>query len=320
MILGRNHICCIRRNVLTLILTTSFSISARTMATSSASSSHKLIKEGTTLILEPKRSSSSSTVLTNSSSNSTPTSNNADSLVILSHGLGDTAYGWIDTVAEFMGPQLRTTKFILPTAPTQPVTVNNGYAMPSWYDIERFARERGDGGMEKAKGIDKSEEIIKRYIQNAIDNGIPESRIIVAGFSQGGALSIFSGLRYPKRLGGIIVLSAYMPLADSIKPSPEALTTPILFCHGDEDMVVPLWLGEDSFKKTKELGCKDTDFQLIEGMAHGADPDEIRYVTAWISKQLHKSLSSSTATITTDGSSSNSSSTSTTESSGTSNI
>jgi predicted esterase len=216
-----------------------------------------------------------------------PRKGEADALVVLSHGLGDSAEGWIDTAANAIAPRLPSVRFVLPTAPTQPVTVNGGYAMPSWYDIESLGKGR-DRTQEKAKGIEASQATLLKIIDDAKAKGIPPERIILAGFSQGGALSLFTGLSYPGRLGGIVVLSAYLPVPGQVKPHPAGATldTPVLFCHGDEDDVVPLDAGRDAERRVKAFGVKDVTFNVVEGMGHGADADEIKLVTAWIKKVL----------------------------------
>ena len=137
---------------------------------------HRVRREGSTLFVEPAA---------------------ATATIILMHGLGDTADGWESTAAELLGPALPYARFILPTAPTRPITVNGGMSMPGWYDIESLGAGRS---MERAEGIGASRKRIMGLIRTQRDDGIPASRIILAGFSQGGAMSLFTGLHYPGKL------------------------------------------------------------------------------------------------------------------------
>ncbi|RHY30101.1 hypothetical protein DYB32_004611 [Aphanomyces invadans] len=122
------------------------------------------------------------------------------------HGLGDTAHGWADSILH-IAQRLPHLKCVLPTAPTQPVTLNMGMAMPSWYDIRSLTDREGD----PCSGIDASRERIENIIQAEIDGGISPSRIVLGGFSQGGAMSLYTGYQLDKALGGILVLSGYLP-------------------------------------------------------------------------------------------------------------
>ena len=184
----------------------------------------------------------------------------ATATVILMHGLGDTADGWEDAATEVLGPALPYARFILPTAPTRPITVNGGMPMPGWYDIESLGAGRS---MEKAEGIGASRKRILGMVRGERDDGIPAERIVLAGFSQGGAMSLFTGLHFPgeesgshsrcgagsaaaaatnpahfaETLGGILVMSGYLPAPSELAPSPEGLRTPILFLHGTADGV-----------------------------------------------------------------------------------
>lgn len=126
-------------------------------------------------------------------------------------------------------------KFILPTAPTQPVTMNAGIPMPSWYDITGLD-ERSN---ENCAGIDRSAARVKQILEHEhAANGLPYRRMVLAGFSQGGALSLFTGLQLPRelKLGGIVVMSGYLPAARVFDITPGLGDTPIMHCHGEADV------------------------------------------------------------------------------------
>ncbi len=143
------------------------------------------------------------------------------------------------------------TKFILPTAPNRPISLNGGMSMPGWTDIIGLDA----AAPEDREGFEKSAERVNKIIQKEIDSGIPSNKIILAGFSQGGALALHVSLRSKFQLGGCIALSTWLPLRDDY---PEALSDaaknmPILQVHGDEDMVVEYEMGKGSFNLLNKL-------------------------------------------------------------------
>ena len=153
-------------------------------------------------------------------------------LVVIMHGLGDTAEGFAD-VAEQFAEQLPHLKFVLPTAPTQPVTMNMGMPMPSWYDIVGLD-ERSN---ENCKGIEDSQARIKAILQKEHEETrLPYSRMVLAGFSQGGAMSIFTGLQLEEQIAGIIVWSGYLPAASKLQVKQPK--TKIWHGHGTQDPLV----------------------------------------------------------------------------------
>lgn len=157
-------------------------------------------------------------------------------LVVICHGLGDTAEGFVD-VAEHLATAMPHLKFILPTAPTQPVTMNMGMPMPSWYDITGLD-ERAN---ENCAGIDQSQTRVQQILaEEHASTGLPYRRMVLAGFSQGGALSLFTGMQLPseQRLGGIVVMSGYLPAAAQFQITPGLEDTPIMHCHGEADPMV----------------------------------------------------------------------------------
>jgi phospholipase/carboxylesterase len=173
-------------------------------------------------------------------------------------------------------------RFIFPHAPSIPVTLNGGYIMPAWYDIlGANLVDRQD-----AAGIQKSEQAIKALIENEVARGIPYERIVLAGFSQGCAMALHTGLRLPHRLAGIMALSGYLPLADrfATERMQANATTPVFMAHGTQDPVVVL-----------ERGAKSRDALVAMGhpvqwhtypMQHAVHPREIADIAAFLKQVL----------------------------------
>mmetsp|Transcript_17870 Transcript_17870/g.32353 ORF Transcript_17870/g.32353 Transcript_17870/m.32353 type:complete len:324 (-) Transcript_17870:214-1185(-) len=192
-------------------------------------------------------------------------------LVVICHGLGDTAEGFAD-VAEQMATQLPHVKFILPTAPTQPVTMNMGMPMPSWYDIVGLD-ERSN---EQCDGLDESESVVKKILQNEHDTlGLPYSRMVLAGFSQGAALSLYTGLQLEHKLAGILALSGYVPRAQQLKITDGLQDTPILHCHGEADPMVNHGMAVRSKEHITSIGATSYTLKSYPGLSHSVSPEEL---------------------------------------------
>ncbi|KAK3905024.1 acyl-protein thioesterase [Staphylotrichum tortipilum] len=211
--------------------------------------------------------------------------------VIFIHGLGDTGRGWGGAVENWRRRQrLDEVKFILPHAPSIPITCNWGMKMPGWYDIQRI-----DGNTESLRqnedeaGILLSQAYFHDLIQKEIDSGIPADRIVIGGFSQGGAMSIFSGLTAKVKLAGIVAMSSYLLLSlkfADLVPKPEFnKDTPIFMAHGDMDPVVHTALGKKSFDLLKSMGYNAT-WKIYEGMEHSACPEELDDVESFLQERL----------------------------------
>lgn len=211
--------------------------------------------------------------------------------VIFVHGLGDTGHGWAGAVENWRRRQrLDEVKFILPHAPSIPITCNMGMKMPGWYDIHSI-----DGNVESIRrnedeaGIVLSQAYFHELIQKEIDAGIPADRIVVGGFSQGGAVSLFSGLTSKVKLAGIVALSSYLLLSlkfAELVPKPEAnKETPIFMGHGDSDQVVDTELGKKSYELLKGLGYNPT-LKIYKDMGHSACLEELDDVEAFLRQQL----------------------------------
>jgi predicted esterase len=154
--------------------------------------------------------------------------------------------------------------------------------MPSWYDIKSLSAHRE---LETCEGIAESEAAVRALAAGA---GVPASRVALVGFSQGGALTLYTALRAPGApFAAAAVLSGYMPLPGQIAPSPAVLAeTPLLLCHGDRDAVVPLAYGRDAAERARALGVAALTFKTYAGMGHGAGDEELRDLIAFLRKHL----------------------------------
>ncbi|XP_064604525.1 acyl-protein thioesterase 1-like [Liolophura sinensis] len=194
------------------------------------------------------------------------------SLIFL-HGLGDTGHGWADTLGEL---RLKNIRCICPTAPIQPVTLNAGMRMPSWFDIIGLS---GDDTEDEA-GIKKASSMLKHWIEEEEKQGIPSNRIMVGGFSQGGAVALYTALTLQKPLGGVVALSTWMPLSKTVPQLAKSSSNsniPILQCHGESDPLVQFSWG----KKTHELLSqfnKNCQFKSYPHMMHSSSPQEMKDV------------------------------------------
>ena len=168
------------------------------------------------------------------------------------------------------------TKFVFPNAPNIPITGNMGMRMPGWYDISEF----GDltNRTEDEVGILRSQKVFHGLISDEVKNGIPTERIVLGGFSQGGAMSIMAGITNPTKLGGIFGLSCYLLLAGKVKDMVPADSpnqkTPIFMGHGDADPLIKLQWAQTTADKLKGWGW-DVDFRTYRGLPHSAAPQEI---------------------------------------------
>jgi phospholipase/carboxylesterase len=173
-------------------------------------------------------------------------------------------------------------RFVFPHAPSMPVTLNGGYVMPAWYDIlGANLVDRQD-----AAGIQKSEQAIKALIENEVARGIPYERIVLAGFSQGCAMALHTGLRLPHRLAGIMALSGYLPLADRFAAERNAANahTPIFMAHGTQDPVVVVARGEKSREALAAMG-HPVQWHTYP-MQHSVHPHEITDIAAFLKQVL----------------------------------
>ncbi len=205
----------------------------------------------------------------------------ADAAVIWLHGLGADGYDFEPIVPQ-LGLEELAIRFILPHAPMRPVTINNGYVMRAWYDITAPDLSQG----QDAQGTRESEQQIQALIQQQIDSGIPSERILLAGFSQGGAIVLHTGLRYPQPLGGIIALSTYLPLADTVADEKHTANSdiPIFMAHGNGDPIIPIIGAQRSRDRLIELGHEVEWHEYT--MPHSVCPSEIEAIARWVRRRL----------------------------------
>lgn len=206
----------------------------------------------------------------------------ATSCVIWLHGLGDSGEGFAPVVPLLGLNENHSIRFIFPHAPEQAVTINQGYVMRSWYDIKSMdLHSRAD-----MDGVLESETAIHALIQEQLDAGIAANKIVLAGFSQGGVISLFTGLRYPQKLAGIMALSCYLPSADKL---PEQLSeanqgTAILQNHGIEDDVVPMTAGKIANDLLVSKGY-NTQWKTYL-MPHSVLPEQLQDIGQWLKTVL----------------------------------
>ncbi|HEY6095974.1 MAG TPA: alpha/beta hydrolase-fold protein, partial [Gallionellaceae bacterium] len=172
--------------------------------------------------------------------------------IIWLHGLGADGEDFVPVAEQMQLPVAM--RYLFPHAPKQPVTINGGFIMRAWYDIVEAAID----AQQDEAGIRASQQQVEKLIEQEKARGVAEENIFLAGFSQGGAIALHTGLRHPARLGGILALSTYLPLADTLnqETSPSAKQTPIFFAHGRSDPVVPYSLGKMSADKLQQLGYR----------------------------------------------------------------
>ncbi|PWB34903.1 carboxylesterase [Pseudomonas sp. SDI] len=205
----------------------------------------------------------------------------ADACVIWLHGLGADRYDFMP-VAEALQEVLLSTRFVMPQAPTRAVTINGGYAMPSWYDIKAMSPARA---IDESQLEDSAAEVI-RLIKEQQAKGINLSRIILAGFSQGGAVVLHTAyIKWQEALGGVMALSTYAPtFADSTELNASQQRTPALCLHGVYDPVVVPAMGRTAFEYLKQWGVSATWQEY--SMEHAVLPEEIQDIATWLIERL----------------------------------
>jgi phospholipase/carboxylesterase len=202
----------------------------------------------------------------------------ASAAIIWLHGLGADGHDFEAIVPELGLPDQHGVRFIFPHAPMRPVTINGGFVMRAWYDVlgPDFKSREDEAGI-RASAKDLSE-----LVEEQIRAGIPASRIVLAGFSQGGAMVLHTALRFPQRLAGVVALSTYLPLAATLEAEagPANKDVPIWMAHGVSDNVIPFSYGEDSRNLLQRLQYQ-VDWHTYP-MAHGVCTEEIRDLALWL--------------------------------------
>jgi len=202
--------------------------------------------------------------------------------VIWLHGLGADGNDFAPIVPELVDPAWPALRFVFPHAPVRPVTINNGMSMRAWYDITGFDLE----SRQDEAGIRASVASTEALIAREHARGLPSERIILAGFSQGGAIALSAGVRHAEKLAGIVALSTYLPISATVAAERHAANaaTPIFWGHGTADPVVVLQRGTDSRNTLQALGYP-VDWHTYP-MAHAVCAEEIGDLRHWLGQRL----------------------------------
>ena len=202
--------------------------------------------------------------------------------IIWLHGLGADGNDFAPIVPQLALPDSFAIRFVFPHAPSIPVTINNGFVMPAWYDIKQMDVDRHVD----EEQLRQSAAWVHQLIDREVARGVKSERIIVAGFSQGGAVSFEAALTYPKPLAGIMALSTYFATAGSVQIDPIHNTIPIMICHGILDPVVPESLGRKTLAILQNLGFVP-EYNSYP-MEHAVCPQEIADIGDWISRIFNR--------------------------------
>ncbi|MDX1560118.1 MAG: dienelactone hydrolase family protein [Marinobacter sp.] len=208
------------------------------------------------------------------------TGENPTAAVIWLHGLGASGHDFEPVVPELGLPEDAAVRFIFPHAPNLPVTINGGMTMPAWYDIKAMDIDR----VVDTEQLRASADAVAKLVEREKEKGVPADRIIIAGFSQGGAVAYELGLSYPERFGGILALSTYFATADTVQRSEANADVPISVYHGTFDPMVPESLGVRSVEALKEMGY-DPAYQTFP-MEHSVCLEEIQDIGRFIRRHL----------------------------------
>lgn len=208
------------------------------------------------------------------------TNPNPTASVIWLHGLGASGHDFEPVVPELGLPADAAVRFIFPHAPNLPVTINGGMSMPAWYDIKAMDIDR----VVDTEQLMASSDAVARLIEQEVERGVKSENIVIAGFSQGGAVAYELGLSYPKRLAGIIALSTYFATAKTVKVSEANRGIPINVYHGTRDPMVPESLGRLSVEQLEKLGFSPA-YQTYP-MEHSVCLEEVVDIGQFLKKHL----------------------------------
>ena len=204
--------------------------------------------------------------------------------IIWLHGLGADGEDFVPIAKEMNLPV--AVRYIFPHAPQQPVTINGGAIMRAWYDIAA-----ADIVLQPdSAGIRTSQAAIEVLIAQESQRGIATENIYLAGFSQGGAIALHTGLRYSSQLGGVIALSCYLPLPETLEPEASAVSRliPIFMAHGHNDPIVPFARGQASADILRQQGCQLEWHEYL--MPHSVCSEEVKDIERWLTRQLKRHL------------------------------
>jgi phospholipase/carboxylesterase len=200
--------------------------------------------------------------------------------IVWMHGLGADGHDFTPIVPEIRLPF--GVRYVFPHAPMRPVTINGGAVMRAWYDVRGIGGERREDG----DGVRASQAKIEALVARERERGVPANRIVLAGFSQGGAMALHTGLRHGQRLAGIMALSCTLPLVATVaaEAAPDNRDVPIFLVHGIHDPLIPMARAEHARKVLTELGYP-VEWHEYE-MPHSVCPQEIHDLTAWLARVL----------------------------------
>lgn len=204
----------------------------------------------------------------------------ASATVILLHGLGADGNDFVPMVRELQLPAEMAVRFIFPNAPAIPVTINSGYVMPAWYDITEISIDRK---IDAAQLI-ASAESIRLLVDRETDRGIPSQRIVLAGFSQGGAVAYQTALTYMQPLAGLLCMSSYFATRQTITPNSANRNLPIFICHGTRDPMVPERMGQQAREDLTARGYQ-VEYSSYP-MEHAVCADEVADISRWLQRVL----------------------------------
>ena len=205
----------------------------------------------------------------------------ANASIIWLHGLGSNGHDFESIVPLLDLKEGSNVRFILPHAPSIPISMNMGHVMPGWFDIKILD---GAGRSIDSQQLLASAQEVHKLIDIEVEKGIDSERIVLIGFSQGGAVNYQAGLTYDKSLAGMLSLSTFFPTAEEVIPHPENKKLPILVCHGTQDDVLDISLAVKSLEALKTLGYKPK--YLTYPMAHSICPEQITDIASWLNVQL----------------------------------
>jgi phospholipase/carboxylesterase len=210
------------------------------------------------------------------------TAPNPDAAVVWMHGLGADGHDFEPIVPELRLPATTRIRFVFPHAPLRPVTINQGHVMRAWYDVRALAGVR----REDEAGVRQSARQIEALLARERQRGIAPRRIVIAGFSQGGAMALHVGLRYADRLAGLLALSCYLPLSNTLptEASPANRDVPIFWAHGLHDPMIPQAMAEQGRAQLAELGYQIDWHQYP--IPHSVSAEEIADVARWLERVL----------------------------------
>ncbi|CCH45046.1 Acyl-protein thioesterase 1 [Wickerhamomyces ciferrii] len=206
--------------------------------------------------------------------------------VIIVHGLGDSGDGW-----KFLADLARGSNefdhinFVFPNAPTIPITANQGYEMPGWFDLYQFGTS---GGRKDVDGYLKSLKVLNSYVKEQIDLGVKPERIIIGGFSQGAALALGALATFDFKVAGFLIFSGFMPVGDKVKElfNPANIETPVFQGHGDIDPIINKSYADETHQFFKDLGYKNYNYNIYPNLPHSVANEELSHAFDFLKKTI----------------------------------